>query len=95
MDTYPRTIIYGCHFITRACQELDNLYGLDNGFLDLMVHKFNKCLTNKIKPMHIQIIGDLQVGKRVIHFFIFQHRLAMKKNMKQGFELNYLLIPLS
>jgi hypothetical protein len=94
METYPITIIYGCHLITKACQELGKLYGLDSGFLDLLEHKFKKCLASKIEPMHVQIIGDLQVGKQVIHFLIFQHRASMRKNMKQGFEMNYLPIPL-
>ncbi len=95
MDTYPRTIIYGCHFITKTCQELGRLYGLDNGFLNLLVHKFNKCSTNRIKPIHVWIIRDLQVGEQVIYCFIFQYRVAMRKNMKHGLELNYLSIPFS
>ncbi len=83
MDTYPRTIIYGCHLITRACQELSKLYGLDSGLLDLLVHKFSKCLASRIEPMHAQIIGDLQANKKVINCFIFQHRVAMRKNMNK------------
>jgi hypothetical protein len=63
MDTYLRTIIYGCHLITRTCQELGKLYGLDSGFLDMLVHKFNKCGANRIGPMHAWIIRDLQAGK--------------------------------
>jgi len=71
------------------------LYGLDSGLLDLLIHKFNKCVASRIEPMHAQIIGDLQANKQVINCFIFQHRVVMKKNMKQGLELNYLPIPLS
>jgi hypothetical protein len=63
MDTYLRTIIYGCHLITITCQELSKLYGLDNGLLDLLVHKFSKCIVNRIEPMQAQIIGDLQANK--------------------------------
>jgi hypothetical protein len=63
MDTYPRSIIYGCHLITKTCQELGKLYGLDSGFLDLLVHKFNKCGANKIGLIHAQIIKGLQVGE--------------------------------
>jgi hypothetical protein len=59
MDTYPITIIYGCHLITRTCQELGRLYGFDSGFLDLLVHKFIKCGASRIGPMHVQIIRDL------------------------------------
>jgi hypothetical protein len=71
MDTYPITIIYGCHLITTKWQELSKLYGLDNGLLDLLVHKFNKCPASRIEPMQAQIIGDLQANKQIIYCFIF------------------------
>ncbi len=84
---YPRTIIYGCHLITRACQKFGRLYGLDSGFLDLLMHKFNKYPASRIRLMHAQIIKDLQVGKQIIHCLIFQRKASMGKNWNR--DLNW------
>lgn len=68
---------------------------MDSGLLDLLVHKLNKGATNRIKLLHGWIIKELQVDKQLIHDFIFQCKVVMCKNVKQRFELNHLLTPLS
>jgi hypothetical protein len=64
MDTYPITIIYGCHFITRTCQELGRLYGLDSGFLDLLIHKFSKCSVSKSDQSMFRLLGTFKLANK-------------------------------
>ncbi len=58
MNTYPWTIINGCNFITWIGYESSILNGLDNGILNLHLHKLNKDPTISIIPMRAWIVWD-------------------------------------
>ncbi len=95
MNKHLKVITNGYNLVIGTNQELRKLYCMDSGLSNLLVHKFNKGATNRIKLMHGWIIKELQVAKQLIHHFILQHKVVMCKNVKQRFELNHLLIPLS
>jgi len=58
MDTYLKTIINYCDFITRWGNELGKVYNLNSGILKLGVHEFNKYPTNRIWPVYGWIVQD-------------------------------------
>jgi hypothetical protein len=74
MNKHLRVITNAYNLIIRTNQELGKLYRMDSGLSNLLVHKFNKSATNKIKLLHGWIIKELHVDKQLIHHFIFQHK---------------------
>jgi hypothetical protein len=95
MNKHLKVITNGYKLVIGTNQELGKLYCMDSGLSNLLVHKFKKGTTNRIKLLLGWNIKELQVDQQLIHHFIFQHKVVMCNNVKQRFELDHLMIPLS
>jgi hypothetical protein len=95
MNKYLKVVTNGYNLVIGKTQELGKLYCMGCGLSNLLVHKFNKGASNRIKLLSGWIIKEFQVDKQLIHHFIFQHKVIMCNNVKQRFELNHLPIPFS
>jgi hypothetical protein len=93
MNANLRTIVNSCDFITSHYYELGSLNNLDNNFLDLHMHEFNNGPTSIFRPMHGQIVWDIQTFEKLTDWLELQHGTTMKQDMKYTLHLDSFPIP--
>jgi hypothetical protein len=94
MNANPRIIVNNtCDYITWHYYELGSLNNIDNDFLDLHMHEFNKGSTIIIKLMHGWIVWDIHTSKNLMKWLKLQHGMTMKQDMKDTFHLENFSIP--